>query len=822
MRWHQAIGRYGLVLLYVATSIPFFLDMHEIPQSNACGMTYSAPIYKPLTFRTKDPAMAHTYAKYTLARLFMHGDRREQKLLTGAPMLFVPGHLGSYKQARSLGQHLTNLFHDDGAASVDLFLLDFNEEATGMSGRFVLEQGFFLNEAVQEILALYATQHATTETPATLPTSLVVVAHSMGGIVTRAALTLPNYQAQSIQTILTLSTPHLAPPFNLDASMADVYTRVHASTNRSADDDADAVVLVSLAGGLKDFVVHSSLAAVPPSAHGFAALTSLLPTVNASMDHLCILWCHQFMHALSLALVALVDPLSNQIRAPAAARLASLHDHLLGPDGDVLDHHRHVARGYTADEVDGHRVLSLPLCLYIFRTQYLMPFPLLAFLGLAMLATQIETFQTAAAVNGVVASSSSFAALLSPTTHLASLWHHMLAQFKLDDAPWKAPVAVGTLAVAAAAAHVLDITSFFSAWVVLLVYLYVVGFLQLAATLVSSVPVVPFFAYTPTAARFVFAPLPLALVMAAVAGTIHAWFHLGVDPARELALLYLSLLAVHFVLLVSLLVLPTRSVAAQTTHHRTLFCLYLGVSACYIGDLVYFVDMVHFPRRIDAAFVLHLGRAVALLLPPLAHVYLARRRGFPLPPAAAFARLHGDGGRYSSATPTVSAEECPHCFIQDGGPGAIFVQATTSDTRRISKTVTLGPTFRVVKCDCGLRGLPLKEHCDFCRRLCRLCGGGELSRQYAHQQREYLHAVQDQVVAHQGMPLLLWVVFVGGGLFVAQAPHAVQYVGALVGAIGALYLGGLAGPMDVELSDRPARGGVGRSSSATPLMEEVH
>ena len=61
-------------------------------------------------------------------------------------------------------------------------------------------QAEFLNDAVYKVLSLYAGQ--------TNVSNVVVVAHSMSGMVARAAPLLRNYVAGSIASIVTLSTPH--------------------------------------------------------------------------------------------------------------------------------------------------------------------------------------------------------------------------------------------------------------------------------------------------------------------------------------------------------------------------------------------------------------------------------------------------------------------------------------------------------------------------------------------------------------------------------------------------------------------------------------
>ena len=60
------------------------------------------------------------------------------------------------------------------------------------------------------------------------PPSILIVAHSMGGFIARAALTFPSVSPSSVSSLITLSTPHCAPPIlAVDSSLASFYDRVN-------------------------------------------------------------------------------------------------------------------------------------------------------------------------------------------------------------------------------------------------------------------------------------------------------------------------------------------------------------------------------------------------------------------------------------------------------------------------------------------------------------------------------------------------------------------------------------------------------------------
>ncbi|CAM9788395.1 unnamed protein product, partial [Hapterophycus canaliculatus] len=111
-------------------------------------------------------------------------------------------------QARSLGSQAAEMKILSPRRRLDIFALDLLEEWSALHGSFVWRQADFLNHAVEAVLALYTRD----EGGAHSVESVMVVGHSLGGIVTRqawtAAFTLPSHRAGSITDIITLGTPH--------------------------------------------------------------------------------------------------------------------------------------------------------------------------------------------------------------------------------------------------------------------------------------------------------------------------------------------------------------------------------------------------------------------------------------------------------------------------------------------------------------------------------------------------------------------------------------------------------------------------------------
>lgn len=261
--------------------------------------------------------------------------------LRGIPVLFVPGNAGSYKQVRPIASEAANYFHDvlrhnqhtitSGVRGLDFFTVDFNEDITAFHGQTMLDQAEYLNEAIRYILSLYLDPRMSERSPDLPdPTSVIIVGHSMGGIVARTMLIMPNYQSNSINTIVTMSAPHARPPVSFDGQIVKIYSDIneywrHAYSQQWANNNPLwHVTLVSIAGGGLDTVVpsdYASLESLVPDTHGFTVFTSTIPTVWTSMDHQAILWCDQFRKVIARALYDVVDVNRATQTKPRAERM---------------------------------------------------------------------------------------------------------------------------------------------------------------------------------------------------------------------------------------------------------------------------------------------------------------------------------------------------------------------------------------------------------------------------------------------------------------------------------------------------------------------
>lgn len=146
----------------------------------------------------------------------------------------------------------------DGSTNLDFFSVDFNEDFSAFHGQTILDQAEYLNDAVAYILSLYHDPRRSQRDPGLPdPSSVILVGHSMGGVVARTMLIMPNYQSNSINTIVTMSAPHARPPVSVDAESVRTYKRINdywrqAYTQKWANDNPLwHVTLISIAGGFR-------------------------------------------------------------------------------------------------------------------------------------------------------------------------------------------------------------------------------------------------------------------------------------------------------------------------------------------------------------------------------------------------------------------------------------------------------------------------------------------------------------------------------------------------------------------------------------------
>ncbi|KAF3444504.1 hypothetical protein FNV43_RR14196 [Rhamnella rubrinervis] len=354
------------------------------PISNGCIMTYMYPTYIPIS--SPEGLSSAKYGLYLYHEGWKKIDFKEHlKKLSGVPILFIPGNGGSYKQAsppdnfllvlqvRSLaaesdrayqGSPLERTYYqeafltpEEGGLDTDLagfelpnqytsgldwFAVDLEGEHSAMDGGILEEHTEYVVYAIHRILDQYKESYDAREKEGAaasgyLPKSVILVGHSMGGFVARAAIIHPHLRKSAVETVLTLSSPHQSPPLALQPSLGHYFARVNQEWRKGyevqrthagryvSDPILSHVVVISISGGYHDYQVRSkleSLDGIVPPTHGFMISSTGMNNVWLSMEHQAILWCNQLVIQVSHTLLSLMDSTTGLPFANTHKRLA--------------------------------------------------------------------------------------------------------------------------------------------------------------------------------------------------------------------------------------------------------------------------------------------------------------------------------------------------------------------------------------------------------------------------------------------------------------------------------------------------------------------
>lgn len=316
--------------------------------AGSCRMAWMNPSYIPVNgFKSR------LNGKYQAYLYREQGWDTETDQPTGSPVLFIPGNAGSFRQVRSIAAATASLYYKEKLLTdpssfrhsaphhpgLDFFTLDFNEDLTAFHGETLLEQAEFANDVISHILKIYATSRHESSLP--VPTSVLILAHSMGGIVARKMLLMPNHINGTINTIISLSTPHTIPPITLDRGLETVYEDINklwreAYLGTSRSTDLQDLVMASISGSTSDTTVSpdsSSLLTLSSPLHGLTVYTTSMPEVWTPTDHRAILWCDQLRVVIAKALLFITDPrVPSQVK-PKEKRAEILKSYLANGRG---------------------------------------------------------------------------------------------------------------------------------------------------------------------------------------------------------------------------------------------------------------------------------------------------------------------------------------------------------------------------------------------------------------------------------------------------------------------------------------------------------
>lgn len=216
------------------------------------------------------------------------------------------------------------------------FSVDFNKEHSGVFGGVLDDQRLYLELCVKTVLGLY--KNLTNP-----PTSVSIVAHSLGGKIAQSIL-MSERSAMSVNTIVALASPLDRPVLNIDVYFEAFYRKVNKywddnriirdkignTTNTCCNDDLYAVelpeptekpirtrrkytleniLLVTIGGGSRDLLVHSGLTSSRFS--DVHAMSSCIPGVWLTTDHLSAVWCLQQVLVVNRFLYSIIQPLAK-------------------------------------------------------------------------------------------------------------------------------------------------------------------------------------------------------------------------------------------------------------------------------------------------------------------------------------------------------------------------------------------------------------------------------------------------------------------------------------------------------------------------------
>ncbi|KAJ7213710.1 PGAP1-like protein-domain-containing protein [Mycena haematopus] len=263
--------------LYSAT-----LDTASSLSPQGCRMSYMYPSYvlQP-EFDVAWTPLAKRYSLWLYRETDAHGNGWESTHVSnGVPVLFIPGNAGSSRQVRSIASSAVRQYYDAPHSVASEFRsLEFNEDLSAFHGPTLEAQTEYTSRAIAYILSLYPRG-----------TSIIIMGHSMGGIVATSLLPSPN-----ISAILTMSTPHTLPPARFDARIEALYER------NSHILASDPTPILSLCGGAIDMMIPSEACVLPTPRPPTSADTPFRQTVFSSalegawtgVGHREMVWCHQ-------------------------------------------------------------------------------------------------------------------------------------------------------------------------------------------------------------------------------------------------------------------------------------------------------------------------------------------------------------------------------------------------------------------------------------------------------------------------------------------------------------------------------------------------
>ncbi|KAG1753485.1 PGAP1-like protein-domain-containing protein [Suillus lakei] len=298
------LGLFSLTLIYICYHAANDIRLTVSPQG--CRMSWMSPSYLlQHEFNSSWTPLARRYSLWLYREV---GWEHNQVRVMGVPVLFIPGNAGSSHQVRSIASSaarqyfsspflISSDFMGRGIQSLDFFAVEFNEDLSAFHGPTLESQIEYSTAAIRYILSHYPPN-----------TRIIVIGHSMGGIVGTALL-----PSDDISALITMSTPHTLPPARFDARVDEIYRRNAESLTN------DPTPIVSICGGATDMMIPSESCILPgpgdvnpgSAIYRRTVFTSVLEGAWTGVGHREMVWCHQVRWRVARAALELGGADSN-------------------------------------------------------------------------------------------------------------------------------------------------------------------------------------------------------------------------------------------------------------------------------------------------------------------------------------------------------------------------------------------------------------------------------------------------------------------------------------------------------------------------------
>ncbi|CAG4983045.1 unnamed protein product [Colias eurytheme] len=283
--------------------------MNFSDKNNYCVMTYMFEYPQFVRISLDENKNFPQYGLYAYSE-GRFTEKARKMWFDGIPVLFLPGNSGSHMQARSLASVALRKALSKGYENhFDYFTISYNEELSGLYGGVLQSQTQFAAACVSKILSLYK-NHKYTKL---IPSSVILIGHSMGGLIAKRLLTYPS-TINTTNIAITLATPLEAPIVNFDTAMNDYYKLIELEWNAYVKPFkyvSEKKFLISLGSGPRDLLVPAGLTSSNNSYVN--AVTTAIPGVWVSPDHVSMVWCKQLVLTINRYLFDIVDPRTDQI-----------------------------------------------------------------------------------------------------------------------------------------------------------------------------------------------------------------------------------------------------------------------------------------------------------------------------------------------------------------------------------------------------------------------------------------------------------------------------------------------------------------------------